>query len=43
MRLCEEPTEENLIEDLFVYYAILEGLFFFSGFVTLLLLEEEAF
>lgn len=34
MALCEEPTEENLIEDLFVYYAILEGLFFFSGFVT---------
>lgn len=34
LKLCEEPSEENLIEDVFVYYAILEGLFFFSGFVT---------
>lgn len=34
MSLCQDPSEENLIEDLFVYYAILEGLFFFSGFIT---------
>jgi ribonucleoside-diphosphate reductase beta chain len=32
--LCMSQSEYKLIEDLFVYYAILEGVFFFSGFIT---------
>jgi len=32
--LCMTQSEYKLIEDLFVYYAILEGVFFFSGFIT---------
>ncbi|DAD54673.1 TPA: ribonucleotide reductase [Aquificae Joseph's Coat Spring virus] len=32
--LCMAQSEDKLIEDLFVYYAILEGVFFFSGFIT---------
>jgi len=32
--LCISQSEYKLIEDLFVYYAILEGVFFFSGFIT---------
>jgi ribonucleoside-diphosphate reductase beta chain len=32
--LCMAQSEDKLIEDLFIYYAILEGVFFFSGFIT---------